>query len=310
LDRSIKVELDRIRDEDNIPDTKIEEELQQQIPELLGYIFDVISKALEIRDTVNNLMKLPRMADFALWGEAIARALGYQPLKFMDIYFENIGEQNFEIVENNPFADAISKFADFDKQSWISSPTIFINSLREFADNNNNIDSSKFPRGPQSISRQLNKIKSNLREGLGIEVIVDRNASVKGNKKQRNTAIIKIRKVSPLSPLSPSNQNDEGNEVENGGDINFDNPNTSVKNKIPPSSNSSIYAQITSDIDKSGGNGVNGGILQTKYTCHYCDYTGNRKSELIRHSINSHPGKVAQPDESITKLEKGSEEEV
>jgi hypothetical protein len=247
LDRSIKVELDRIRDEDNIPDTKIEEELKQQIPELLGYIFDVLSKALEIRDTVN-LKSLPRMADFALWGEAIARALGYKPLKFMDIYFENIGEQNFEIVENNPFADAISKFIDFDKQSWISSPTIFINSLRDFADNNN-IDSSKFPRGPQSISRQLNKIKSNLREGLGIEVIVDRNASVKGNKKQRNTAIIKIRKVSPLSPLSPSNQNDEGNEVKNGGDIKFDNPNTSVENKIPPSSNSSIYAQITSDIE-------------------------------------------------------------
>jgi hypothetical protein len=39
------------------------------------------------------------------------------------------------------------------------------------------------------------------------------------------------------------------------------------------------------------------------YSCHYCDYTSNKESELIRHSINTHPGKVAQPDESITKLE-------
>jgi hypothetical protein len=46
----------------------------------------------------------------------------------------------------------------------------------------------------------------------------------------------------------------------------------------------------------------------TLYSCHYCDYTSNKESELIRHSINAHPGKVAQPDESITKLEKGKEE--
>ena len=153
LDHTIKVELERIRDEDNIPDTKIEEKLKQQIPELLGYIFDVLSKALEIKDSVN-LKRLPRMADFAEWGEAIARALGYKPLEFLDAYFENIGEQNIEIIEANPFADAISKFLDYEKQSWISSPQTFIKYLKEFADNNN-IDSSKFPKGPQAISREI-----------------------------------------------------------------------------------------------------------------------------------------------------------
>jgi hypothetical protein len=45
------------------------------------------------------------------------------------------------------------------------------------------------------------------------------------------------------------------------------------------------------------------GSSSSLYSCHYCDYTSNKESELIRHSINTHPGKVAQPDESITKLE-------
>jgi hypothetical protein len=45
------------------------------------------------------------------------------------------------------------------------------------------------------------------------------------------------------------------------------------------------------------------GSSSSLYSCHYCDYTSNTESELIRHSINSHSGKVAQPDESITKLE-------
>jgi hypothetical protein len=87
LDRSIKIELERIKDEDNIPDTKIEEELKSQIPALLGYIFDVVAKALDIKSFVK-LKRLPRMADFAEWGEAIARALGYKPLEFMDAYLK------------------------------------------------------------------------------------------------------------------------------------------------------------------------------------------------------------------------------
>ena len=43
------------------------------------------------------------------------------------------------------------------------------------------------------------------------------------------------------------------------------------------------------------------------YSCHYCDYISNKESELIRHSINAHPNKIAQPDESIRKLEEERE---
>lgn len=161
LDRSIKIELERIREEYNIPDSKIDEELKKQIPELLGYIFDIVSKTLEVKDSLE-LARLPRMGDFAEWGEAISRALGYKPLEFLNTYFENIGEQNIEIIEANPFAEAISRFIDYDKESWISAPLPFINSLREYADSNN-IDSSKFPKNATALSRRLNKIKSNLR---------------------------------------------------------------------------------------------------------------------------------------------------
>jgi hypothetical protein len=121
LDRSIKLELERIRDEDNIHETRLLDEFKQQIPQLLGYIFDILSKALEIKDSIE-LKRLPRMGDFAKWGEAIARALGYKPLEFLNAYFENIGEQNIDIITSNPFADAISKFLDYNSNSWISSP--------------------------------------------------------------------------------------------------------------------------------------------------------------------------------------------
>lgn len=52
--------------------------------------------------------------------------MGYKPLEFLNTYLENIGQQNIEIVEENPFAEAISKFKDYETTSWISSPQTFI----------------------------------------------------------------------------------------------------------------------------------------------------------------------------------------
>ena len=50
------------------------------------------------------------MADFALWGEAIARAMGYKDLEFIQAYYENIGKQNIEAIENHPLGQAVVKF--------------------------------------------------------------------------------------------------------------------------------------------------------------------------------------------------------
>jgi len=215
LDRSIKIELKRIDEKENKPDTEIDEEIKRQIPGVLGYAFDILSKTLEIKDSVQLEIR-PRMADFAKYGEAISRALGHEPLEFLNAYLENIREQNIEIVESNPFAEALSKFLNYDRISWVSSPKVFIEYLREFADKNN-IDSSKFPKNPTAVSRRLNRIRSNLREGLGIEVIIDKITAGKGNTKLKNTTLIKIRKIPPLAPLAPLSENQEENTEENSG---------------------------------------------------------------------------------------------
>jgi hypothetical protein len=322
LDRSIKLELERIRDEENIPETRLLDEFKKQIPQLLGYIFDIISNALEIKDFVE-LKRLPRMADFAEWGEAIARALGYKPLEFLNAYFENIGENNIDIISANPFADAISKFRDYERNSWISSPQILIKSLKEFADENN-IDSSKFPKSSQALSRQLNKIKSNLREGLGIEVIVDRITSGKGNKKFINNAIIKIRKISPIPPISPVTRNEEGDKGRNTGDIAKTEHNISPDIMLTPIIKGQKYAQNflqtkknlvsnkSPDIFKSLKTGEAEKMRipdktksetlilqkqQKSYKCYYCDAEFSTEQEHLKHSVNSHKGKPAQPED-------------
>jgi hypothetical protein len=73
-------------------------------PQLLAFVFDTLAAAMELKPTLR-LRDLPRMADFALWGEAIARALGYNELEFLNAYYENIGKQgsgNSQIHRRKP----------------------------------------------------------------------------------------------------------------------------------------------------------------------------------------------------------------
>ena len=107
------IELQRIKNENTKQDAEIMAEFLELRPKLLGYIFDILAKALKIKHTLQ-LNDLPRMADFAVWGEAIARAMGYKHLEFVHAYYDNIGKQNIEAIESNPLAQAIEKFVD----SW------------------------------------------------------------------------------------------------------------------------------------------------------------------------------------------------
>ena len=309
LDRSIKIELERVDPKKKIPEERIEFDLKLEIPHLLGYLFDVLVKALEVKDSVN-LSELPRMADFAEWGEAIARAMGYKPLEFLTVYFENIGEQKIEIVEADPFADAISKFIDYDAISWISSLQTFINHLREYAEKNN-IDSSKFPKASQAISNRLRKVKANLLEGLGIDVIVERITSGNGNKKLMNTAIVKLKKRSPVSPVSPVSQN-EGEESDTlTGDVLDNADHISNETMRSPGNDDQFCTQITSETSNTGDVGATGDLFiknssveneKSSIPCHYCNFTNNNENEVLRHSINVHPGKPARPDTSLLEL--------
>lgn len=95
LDRSILTGFDRIPPEQRKEEAKVEAEFEEMRAELLGYILDVLVVALQIKPTIE-LANLPRMADFTAWGEAIARAMRYMPMEFVNVYNENIGRQNVE----------------------------------------------------------------------------------------------------------------------------------------------------------------------------------------------------------------------
>jgi hypothetical protein len=145
------------------------------------------------------------MADFALWGEAISQAMGYKSLEFVNAYYENIGRQNIEAVESHPLAHTIAKYFEEQEEDegqervLEGSPMEILEALEAFAQEHKiSADNKQWPKSPSALSRKLNQIRSNLLEGLGIEVTISRKTIVK-NKSKANTAYIEIRKIPPMS---------------------------------------------------------------------------------------------------------------
>ena len=102
IDRMVCLKLNRIDSSKRRTEEEIMEEFRKDLPHILHKIFQVLSKALPIYKNLN-LEKLPRMADFAKWGYAIAEALGYGGERFLKIYDSN----QSDLLENMVSEDSI-----------------------------------------------------------------------------------------------------------------------------------------------------------------------------------------------------------
>lgn len=258
LDRSILKEFERIPDDQRKEESKVEAEFEEMKPKLLGYVFDILVKSLQIKPTIQ-LHNLPRMADFAVWGESITRAMGYMPMEFIEAYYRNISRQNVEVIESNRLAQATEKFVyswykEGQEACWQSSTSKVLEKLNNVAQVHGiDTNSKSWPKAANSLTKRLRPILSNLREGLGIYIIISRNTSGKN----KNISTIRIWKEPPLPPPSPLDQNQAQNQGKSGGDILDGGDNTSTLHSIPPLENGQTCAQITN----SGDSGDSGDIF-------------------------------------------------
>lgn len=203
LDRSIFIELSDIDDDDRRKEEDLLAEFERIRPKLFAFIIDTIVNAMRIKQTLH-LRKLPRMADFAEWGEAISRALGYEPMSFIEAYNENRNEQNIVAVNENIVGSLFVKFYNDYKQNnsdnpvFVGSPEFLNKELVNFAEDNEiNISGSQFPKASNILVKKLNAIKSNLKEGFGIIVKIERD--------RRNYSTITIYTNKKQQQQTPSN---------------------------------------------------------------------------------------------------------
>jgi hypothetical protein len=167
LDRSILIELQRISYNERKQDKELQLSFKWDKPYILGAIFSILSKALEIKKTLN-LQLLPRMADFAYYGYAVAEVLGYGGGRFLQAYRGNIKTQNYQVIEGNPVAVAMVEFMK-DKEKWTGTASELLGHLTKTAEGSKfNIKDRSWPKTPNGLSRRLNILKTNFFE-TGIE---------------------------------------------------------------------------------------------------------------------------------------------
>ena len=158
-ERSIIYNSETIDKKDRIGDEEAEKIFSKLLPDLLGQIFITLQKALRIYDSVKEELKelLPRMADFAIWGEAISRALGYEPNKFLDWYEAKINS-GLEIQnETSPLIPFLNEWKIDDQ--WIQVKD-FYHRFNEYADlNHYDKGSRNFPKASGRLRSYLTRVK-------------------------------------------------------------------------------------------------------------------------------------------------------
>jgi hypothetical protein len=182
LDRCIIYDVNKIFS--NIREEILEKEFNNFLPYLLGYIFDIIAKALKIVEDMNSdpnsVEPLPRMADFAFWGEAISRSMGYQANQFLRVYKDHLANRlenntNNKIIkkEEKSFIDLITSFVT-SKGGWEGLTSDFLKELNFFAKINKKERSIKMPKSPAALIRKIGEVQEVLRNKEGIDCLKDR----------------------------------------------------------------------------------------------------------------------------------------
>jgi hypothetical protein len=276
LERSLMLHLKRIPKDKRRKLTQLWKQYEKIKPQVLGFIFDTLVQVLKSLDEVQ-LKELPRMADWAEICEVISRCMGYPDNTFLDAYYKNIGLQTEQAIEASPVAIAVREFTN-SKKYWKGTATELLNELEKTAEDlkikiKNN---RQWPSAPNSLSRKLNEVRTNLRE---VGIIIERPVDTK-----TNTILVEIMKVSPESPVSPEDPNQTQLHLENSGGIAGDVYLTKkqISPDIPPGNYAGICAQNeqTGDIGHTGDVGHITTIYRLGHSdtwvCEYCNQKGDK----------------------------------
>ena len=211
VDRSLIIQLERIPEEERKTEAEVNRKFEQDKPMILGGIFKVLQKAMNIYPSVK-LDKLPRLADFAKWGYAIAEAIEEgNGKKFLQAYERNRLVFNDEVIQTHPVSAVITMFMQ-SKKEWHGPIATLLSELDRIAANQR-IDmlDKRYPKSSSSLSRRLKEVQSNLKD-IGITFNIKNVGQHKKitliNRAASTTPIKTVPKLVPLFTCATVDKND------------------------------------------------------------------------------------------------------
>jgi hypothetical protein len=169
VDRSLSPHLPVIEESKRRQEREFWDDFDRSHPSLLGALLSVVAEALKRLPHVKP-SKLPRMADFAIWGEAVSQAIGGQSGEFFDAYGQEIRQAHETILEESPVAQEITAFlAGTGKTTWEGTVRELLGELANRASEATR-RSHGWPKSPRGLSGILRRLAPSLRTvGLQIE---------------------------------------------------------------------------------------------------------------------------------------------
>jgi len=110
LERALLVELEKIPEDELMPEADFWRAFEAARPGILGALLTTVSRALRELPGVR-LDRLPRMADFAVMGVAVERALGWPDGSFLAAYDQSRQAGHEAALEGDVVAEAIRALA-------------------------------------------------------------------------------------------------------------------------------------------------------------------------------------------------------
>jgi len=216
LDRSLLLELERIDDSKRKQEKELMEDFDKDLPIILSGVFNMLSKTLSIKPTIK-LNTSPRMADFTIWGCAIAEALGYKKEEFISAYQNNIDKQKETILNENTIAMVLISFME--ERSWEKWESTMSELLERLTQHAPFVHVSTYdkhwPKAPNALSRALNILKITLRSadvaitnyaGQSRKIIIEKVSTAKTE-----------RVIPPITNSLLSNNDTDDNDDISGG---------------------------------------------------------------------------------------------
>lgn len=161
LDRALLVELPSITPADRRPEAALWREFDAARPALLGALLDAAVMGLRHLPTTT-VTPLPRMADFALWIEAAAPALGWAPGSFTALYTANRASANDLVLDASPVGTAIVTLMHNRTVLWEGSASDLLVDLGGLVDDRVK-GLPSWPKTPRGLAGILKRLAPNLR---------------------------------------------------------------------------------------------------------------------------------------------------
>ena len=177
-DRAITFTLPPIEKGKHLSEEVLGQRFEAARPAILGQLLDAMVTGMrrlpEVRERASRgELSLPRMADFAEWGMAVAPALGWTEDAFLAAYEQNRKAGQLAVLEGDPVADALIRLVE-GKGEWEGTATNLLKKLN--ATNPSARQFRGWPRSPASLGATIRRLRP-LLGAVGIQVETENRTS-------------------------------------------------------------------------------------------------------------------------------------